>query len=697
MSRLPTPGQDSGTWGSILNDYLSQSLNSNGTLKDNIVDTSQIKDGAIVSSKLDTTTQLALAKAENAVQTSDIAGLYSKPSNGIPLSDLKKSDLDNTYTATDTNTYNVLDHGVVPNSNADMSTAVQSLIDTLTAQTTGPSGQGKGAIIFFPPGTYKLNVILATGVKIKGVGLGTVWRPYTNGPVFSAPSTNLSYSGILDGYIYGNDIPISSVSGSYTEGGFNDGIYLPMGTGSSSGPTSGTWECEFRNLRIEHCGNHGLHIEGGTIYQAQQFSLFENIHCEYNLGSGIWQYGFVQNNLFTRVTLRQNKGDNLHDKAYLSGVNWNTSNNNTYFRCIFEGSGTYLEGSALTKVTDTTHGVYSEGSSNVYDSCWWEGNGLGESIGGAHASSGIYLNFIPTGNAFNRIINSHFDNHYMDVYCVEGGRNQFWNNEYQWDGTAPAAKFSYFRVGRTSAEPVIGPTNCNYATQFMYKNGGSTTTAYLTEQGGKWGIGVAPNALVNGAGLTLEGGHLAFKTNDAYDIGIAGNAPRDLYATRNLQLAGIPLTYGTAAPTSGTFIAGAIILNAAPTPDSPLGWRCISGGSPGTWTALLTTSGSWQSMLLINGWASVAGSATASYRLSMDGSHVELAGQISSGTQGTVAFVLPAGFRPITQKVLTAANNISGGAGRLLTIATDGQITVGSAGGTAPPFSLDGLSFPLDI
>lgn len=33
MSRLPVPGSDSGTWGTILNDFLSVELNSDGTLK----------------------------------------------------------------------------------------------------------------------------------------------------------------------------------------------------------------------------------------------------------------------------------------------------------------------------------------------------------------------------------------------------------------------------------------------------------------------------------------------------------------------------------------------------------------------------------------------------------------------------------------------------------------------------------------
>lgn len=37
MPRLPTPGGDTGNWGTILNDFLSVSLNSDGTLKDTAV------------------------------------------------------------------------------------------------------------------------------------------------------------------------------------------------------------------------------------------------------------------------------------------------------------------------------------------------------------------------------------------------------------------------------------------------------------------------------------------------------------------------------------------------------------------------------------------------------------------------------------------------------------------------------------
>lgn len=53
MARLPQPGQDNGTWGNILNDFLTQSLNSDGTLKDDIVTAATIAPGSITSVALD--------------------------------------------------------------------------------------------------------------------------------------------------------------------------------------------------------------------------------------------------------------------------------------------------------------------------------------------------------------------------------------------------------------------------------------------------------------------------------------------------------------------------------------------------------------------------------------------------------------------------------------------------------------------
>ncbi|HSX35303.1 MAG TPA: hypothetical protein VLH84_00010 [Patescibacteria group bacterium] len=50
-ARLPQPGGDDGVWGQVLNDYLSQSLNSTGGLNNNVVLTPTIADGAVTMPK----------------------------------------------------------------------------------------------------------------------------------------------------------------------------------------------------------------------------------------------------------------------------------------------------------------------------------------------------------------------------------------------------------------------------------------------------------------------------------------------------------------------------------------------------------------------------------------------------------------------------------------------------------------------
>jgi hypothetical protein len=73
MARLPQPGSDNGTWGDVLNDYLSQTLKSDGTLKDDsvtnaaiasdAVNATSIADGSITEPLLATAVQTKLNDA----------------------------------------------------------------------------------------------------------------------------------------------------------------------------------------------------------------------------------------------------------------------------------------------------------------------------------------------------------------------------------------------------------------------------------------------------------------------------------------------------------------------------------------------------------------------------------------------------------------------------------------------------------
>jgi hypothetical protein len=51
-------------------------------------------------------------------------------------------------------------------------------------------------------------------------------------------------------------------------------------------------------------------------------------------------------------------------------------------------------------------------------------------------------------------------------------------------------------------------------------------------------------------------------------------------------LAGLSITSGTAAPTTGTWARGDIRFNSAPSAAGTAGWVCVTAGSPGTWKAM---------------------------------------------------------------------------------------------------------------
>lgn len=65
MARLPTPGSDAGTWGEILNDFLSVTHQTDGRLKSDAVDAATINDGAITNAKISPTADIAQSKIAN--------------------------------------------------------------------------------------------------------------------------------------------------------------------------------------------------------------------------------------------------------------------------------------------------------------------------------------------------------------------------------------------------------------------------------------------------------------------------------------------------------------------------------------------------------------------------------------------------------------------------------------------------------
>lgn len=73
MARLPIPGSDSGTWGDILNEYLSQVHNSDGTLKADSVGSAQLQDNSVTGDALAPNAVTAAAIAPNSVTNAALA------------------------------------------------------------------------------------------------------------------------------------------------------------------------------------------------------------------------------------------------------------------------------------------------------------------------------------------------------------------------------------------------------------------------------------------------------------------------------------------------------------------------------------------------------------------------------------------------------------------------------------------------
>jgi len=73
MARLPIPGNDQGSWGDILNDYLSQSLNTDGTIKSGVVGATQIANNAITGAKI----------ADGSITSAKLAPTASTNDSGI--------------------------------------------------------------------------------------------------------------------------------------------------------------------------------------------------------------------------------------------------------------------------------------------------------------------------------------------------------------------------------------------------------------------------------------------------------------------------------------------------------------------------------------------------------------------------------------------------------------------------------------
>ncbi|HSX46170.1 MAG TPA: glycosyl hydrolase family 28-related protein [Candidatus Saccharimonadia bacterium] len=187
--RLPTPGGDDGTWGDVLNGFLTVSHNSDGSLLSSAVTAAGAysKPGSgIPLSDLDSSTQTII---------NSVASKYVKPVGGIPATDLDNS---TQTTLTSVSGKYTLPGGGIPKT--DLAAAVQTSLGK--ADTSVQLGGDLGGTVTAPT-LAKIQGITVNG-SVPGDGqvltyslAGNTWVPSTVSSTTVSDATNAS-KGIVE-------------------------------------------------------------------------------------------------------------------------------------------------------------------------------------------------------------------------------------------------------------------------------------------------------------------------------------------------------------------------------------------------------------------------------------------------------------------------------------------------------------------
>jgi hypothetical protein len=280
MARLPVPGSDSGTWGTVLNEYLSVELNTDGTLKRGGEITDALNTANAAETAANSKIPLSTVTTKGDLIVATAASTVSRLGLGTNGQRLVADPTQTTGVKWADGAFLIAsDFGAVFDGSTDDATALQSAIDEAVSS---------GRPLLLNPGTAIVGTALSISAPITIIGSGR-------------SSTTLKAAVGLNDYVI-----------SFTGGAAGVGIiaaHLADFTidGNSANETAGggitadgAVQCSFERLHLTSCYDWGLKlgpITGGAFgHHNRVFScLFDQGGSSAGFGGGLWMTSSDEN------------------------------------------------------------------------------------------------------------------------------------------------------------------------------------------------------------------------------------------------------------------------------------------------------------------------------------------------------------------------------------------------------------------
>jgi len=342
MSRLPIVGGDVDDWGQILNDYLSVSLNADGTLKDSAI-------GAT-----------GPVGATGGVGATGPGLLPTGGTTGQALTKNSSTDNDLGW-RTPLGWFNVKDYGALGNNSHDDTAAIQAAVNAAISGTI--SG---GCIVYLPIGIYIISapITIPAGTYLLGAGMGGCIIRAAASSTMSAMVTTLTGQ-------FNYEITISDIQ---LDGNVTNGATVTNGFYGY-----GLTDSIIQRFRVVQVSGNGIQLDGSITYLGTANKVVNSFARACGIG--------LLTTSGSTDTLAQgcDFGDCTNQAFYIGGSNSSLVGSigwGSLTGCSIDASAllTWISGCRFDN--NELNGLYIVGKTTQVSGCLIESN--------SHASSGFY-------------------------------------------------------------------------------------------------------------------------------------------------------------------------------------------------------------------------------------------------------------------------------------------------------------------